>query len=141
MGFFEDRCGTSCPLPFALFFALFLGIAPGGGLSDERRALGVCRLRLTEVPILLGFILEEGVFRFLTFVGEILVERGRRGARRRIAVVFFVFGVLLNCIQPPDCCVVFQLRQALTKLDLQGPSGPVNFSYHNKSTTQRLLPF
>lgn len=140
MGFFEVRCGTSSPLPFSLFLALFLGILPAARLGDERRALEEYRLLLAEFPILLGFMLEGVVFLFLTFMGEVLAEWGRHDDRRGLADVFFILGVLLNCKQPPDCRVVFQLRRAWTKMDLRGPSGPVNSSYRNKFTTQRLLP-
>jgi hypothetical protein len=74
MGFFEGRCGTTSPLPFSLFLALFLGILLVARLGDERRALGEYRLLLAEFPILLGSMLEGVVFLFLTFMGEVLAE-------------------------------------------------------------------
>jgi hypothetical protein len=141
IGFFEVRCGASFPLPFSLFLALFLEILPVARLSDELRALGEYRFLLTDFPIPSGFMLEGVVFLFLTFMGEILAEWGRHDDRRGLAGVFFIFGVLLNCKQPPNCRVVFQLRRALTNMDLRGSSGPVNSSYRNQFTTQRLLPF
>jgi hypothetical protein len=141
MGFFEGRFGMSPPLPFFFFLALFLGVLLVARLSDEGCALGEYRLLLTDFPILLGFMLEGVAFLFLTFLSEVLAEWGRDDDRRGLVGVFFILGVLLNCKQPADCRVVFQLRRALTKMDLRGPSGPVNSSYRNKFTTQRLLPF
>jgi predicted permease len=96
MGFFEVRCGTSSPLPFSLFLALFLGILPVARLSDERRALGEYRLLLTELPILLGFMLEGVVFLFLTFLSGVLAKRGRHDDWRVLVGVLFLLGVLLN---------------------------------------------
>jgi hypothetical protein len=95
MGFFEVCCGTSSPLPFSLFLALFLGILPVAPLSDERRALREYRL-LTDFPTPLGFMLEGVVFLFLTFMGEVLAEWGRHDDRRGLAGVFFILGVLLK---------------------------------------------
>jgi hypothetical protein len=131
MGFFEDRFGMSPPLPFFFFLALFLGSLPVTRLSDERRTLGEYRLLLTDFTILLRFRLEEVVFLFLAFLSEVLAERGRHDDWRGLVSVLFLLGVLLNCKRPPDCLVVFRFRRALTKMDLRGPSGPVNSSYRN----------
>jgi hypothetical protein len=131
MDFFEARFGMSPPLPFFFFLALFLGILPVARLNDERRTLGEYRLPLPDFPILLRFRLEGVVFLLLAFSSEVLAERGRHDDWRGLVGVFFSLGVLLNCKRPPDCLVVFRLRRALTKMDLRGPSEPVNSSNCN----------
>ena len=133
MRFFAD------PLSFSPFLALFLGILPVARLSDERRALGEYRLLLTEVPVLLGFMLEGAVFLFLTFLSEVLAEWGRHDDWRGLVGDLFLLGVLLNYKRPSDCHVVFQPGRAPSEMDMHGSSGSVSTPYCNQFTTQRLL--